>query len=171
MGWTMGSVDPVGNDTIGSLEWDGSNILAANVTNGSGSVNIINPNTGAQVGSITAPPGRGEGLAYDGAHIYYSTINFIHVIHRSDGALIRSFPPPGGPCRALAYGHGYLFSGKSSAGNITVFNPNTLVVRGNIPAPGGGNKRVEGLAFCRTTNHLVIANQSENTIYMLRVGF
>ncbi len=170
-GLTLASVDPVNNDTIGSLEWDGAHILAANVTTGSGSINIINPDTGAQLDSITAPPGRGEGLAYDGTHIYYSTINQIHVIRRADGVLIRSFPPPGGPCRALTYGGGYLFSGNSSAGNITVFDPNTLVVRGNIPAPGGGTHQVEGLAYRSSTRHLFIANQSENTIYMLSVTF
>jgi subtilisin family serine protease len=169
MGRTLSSVDPIKNETIGSMEWDGTNILVANVTSGSGSINLVNPDTGAQVSSITAPAGRGEGMAYDGTYIYYSTINLVHVIRKSDGALIRSFPPPGGACRSLAYGQGYLFSGNSSTGLITVFNPNTLVVRGTIPAPGGGSNQVEGLAFRSSSNYLYIANQSENTIYMLRV--
>ena len=71
------SVDPAANDTIGCLEWDGSNIRVANVTTGAGSINTINPNTGAQTGTIPTPPGRGEGLAYDGTFFYYSTVNQI----------------------------------------------------------------------------------------------
>jgi subtilisin family serine protease len=168
-GVVMGSVDPSDNDTIGSLEWDGHSIRVANVTTGAGSINTINPYTGAQIGSIPAPAGRGEGLAYDGAYLYYSTITRIHVIRPDTGAVVRSFPPPGGDCRALTYGRGYLFSGNSAAGTITVFNSVTLAVRGVIAAPGGGTAKVEGLAFKASTDELYIANQSENTIYVGRV--
>ncbi len=165
-GAVIGSVDPVNNDTIGCLEWDGSYIRAANVTTGAGSINRISHTTGNQVGSIATPLGRGEGLAYDGTYLYYSTITRIHVINPGTGAVVRSFPPPGGSCRALAYGHGYLFSGNSSAGMITIFDPNSLVVRGTIAAPGGGSAQVEGLAFNPISNELFIANQSENNIYV-----
>ena len=170
-GAVMRSIDPSRNDTIGSLEWDGRNILAANVTTGSGSINTIHSLTGAQLDSMPVPAGRGEGLAYDGRYFYYSTISRIHVIRRSDGRVVRTFPPPGGPCRSLAYGRGYLFSGNSTAGWITVFDPRTLHIRGTIPAPGGGSRQVEGLAFRRSTNDLFVANQSENTIYVLRLAF
>lgn len=169
-GHVFGTIDPVQNDTIGSLEWDGRHILAANVTTGSGSINMINPYTGAQVDSMPVPAGRGEGMAYDGTYIYYSTINHIHAIRRSDGMVVRSFPPPGGPCRSLTYGRGYLFSGNSAAGQITIFDPNTLQVRGTVPAPGGGANQCEGLAFRRSTNDLFVANQSENRIYVLRLA-
>lgn len=168
-GHVLGSIDPVGNDTIGSMEWNGRLILAANVTTGSGSINFIHPNTGAQLGTLGVPAGRGEGLAYDGEYYYYSTINRIHVIRRADGHVVRSFPPPGGPCQALAYGRGYLFSGNSSTGRITIFNRHTLRIRGVVPAPGGGSNQVEGLAFRRSTNDLFVANQSENRIYVLRL--
>ncbi len=170
-GVVLGSIDPVNNETIGSLQWDGKNILAANVTTGSGSINSINPNTGVEVGSIPVPAGRGEGLAFDGnKYLYYSTVNMIHVIRRSDGVVVRSFPPPGGACRALTYGRGYLFSGNSSAGRITVFSPHTLAIRGVIAAPGGGSNQVEGLAFRSATNDLFVANQSENLIYVMRLA-
>ncbi len=168
-GVILGGIDPVANDTIGSLEWDGTNIRVANVTTGSGSINRINPNTGAQIGSIPAPPGRGEGLAFDGTYLYYSTITRIYVLNPTTGAVVRSFPPPGGDCRALTYGRGYLFSGNSAAGVITVFDRNTLAIRGAIPAPGVGSAQVEGLAFNPSTNELFIANQSENLIYVGRV--
>jgi subtilisin family serine protease len=169
-GAVLGSVDPVANDTIGSLEWDGTNVRVANVTTGAGSINTIDPSTGAQLGSIPVPTGRGEGLAYDGTYLYYSTVTRIHVIKPGTGAVVRSFPPPGGDCQALACGHGYIFSGNSSAGVITVFDRNTLAVRGSIPAPGGGTAKVEGLAFNPSTNELFIANQSENLIYVGRVS-
>jgi len=168
-GAVLGTIDPVHNDTIGSLEWDGTNIRVANVTIGSGSINTINPSTGAQVGSIHVPPGRGEGLAYDGTYLYYSTITRIYVINPYTGAVVRSFPPPGGACHALAYGRGYLFSGNSASGVIIVFDRNTLAIRGSIPAPGGGVAKVEGLAFNPSTNELFIANQSDNIIYVGRV--
>jgi subtilisin family serine protease len=164
-GAVFGSIDPVANDTIGSLEWDGVNIRVANVTTGAGSINTINPTTGAQSGTIPAPAGRGEGLGYDGVHLYYSTINRIHVMHPATGAVLRSFIPPGGDCRSLAYGNGLLFSG-NSAGTITVFDRTTLAVRGTIPAPGSGTAKAEGLAFDPATNELYIANQSENQIYV-----
>jgi hypothetical protein len=168
-GAVLGSIDPVDNDTIGSLEWDGANIRVANVTTGSGSINTINPLNGAQVSSFTVPPGRGEGLAYDGTSFYYSTVSRIHVIRAATHAVVRSFIPPGGSCRALAYGDGYLFSGNSTAGIITVFHPQTLAIRGTIAAPGAGTAKVEGLAYNPATNELFIANQSENTIYVGRV--
>jgi subtilisin family serine protease len=168
-GAIMGSIDPIANDTIGSLEWDGVNIRVANVTTGAGVINSINPITGAQVASIPVPVGRGEGMAYDGSFLYYSIINRIYVVNPATGAVVRSFIPPGGDCRALAYGNGYLFSGNSAAGLITVFDRNTLAVRGTIPAPGNGTNQVEGLAFNPVTNELFIANQSENIIYVMRV--
>jgi subtilisin family serine protease len=168
-GAVLGSIDPVNNDTIGSLEWDGRYIRVANVTTGSGFINSIFPLTGQQIGSLPVPPGRGEGLAYDGAYLYYSTITRIHVINPTTGVVIWSYPPPGGECRALAYGRGYLFSGNSSAGVITIFDRNTLAIHSTITAPGGGTNRVEGLAFNKSTNELFVANQSENTIYVGKV--
>ena len=48
------SIDPVLNDTIGSVSWDGTEIRVANVTTGAGSINRINPYTGAQSSSIPA---------------------------------------------------------------------------------------------------------------------
>jgi len=170
-GAVLKSVDPIANDTIGSLEWVGSGIRVANVTTGAGLINTINPGTGAQSGSIPAPAGRGEGLAYDGRFLYYSTISRIWVLNPASGAVVRSFIPPGGPCRALAFGRGFLFSGNSPAGVITVFNPTTLAVRGQIAAPGAGTAQAEGLAFNPATNELFVANQSENVIYVGRVKF
>jgi DNA-binding beta-propeller fold protein YncE len=168
-GTVLATVDPVGNDTIGSLAWSGRHILVANVTNGAGAINFIDPNTGAQVDSVAVPAGRGEGLAKRQRYLYYSTVNKIHVIRRSTGDVVRSFPPPGGACRALTYGGGYLFSGNSATGKITIFNPRTLKVRGTIPAPGNGSAQVEGLAYRRATRKLYVANQSENKIYVIRV--
>ncbi len=169
-GAVLKSVDPVANDTIGCLEWDGSNIRAANVTTGAGSINTINPNTGAQTGTIPTPPGRGEGLAYDGTFFYYSTVNHIHVIQAvAPFTVVRSFPPPGGgTSRALAFGKGFLFCG-TVTGNIIIFNPVTLAIRGVVAAPGGGTAKVEGLAFNPLTDELFIANQSENIIYVAKL--
>lgn len=169
-GTVLGTIDPAANDTIGSLQWDGTHIRVANVTVGAGSINSIHPLTGAQVSSIPAPAGRGEGLTTDGTHLYYSTISRIWVLKPSDGTVVRSYPPAGGSCRALAFGLGHLFSGNSAAGVITVFNPVTLAVRGTIPAPGGGTAQVDGLAFNPSTNELFVANQSENTIYVVKVA-
>ena len=169
-GTVLRSVDPVGNDTIGSLAWDGSAIRAANVTVGAGSINRINPFSGAQTGSIPAPPGRGEGLVVVGSRTYYATINMIHELRTSNGAVIRSFRAPEGESRALTYGRGYLFTGDSRDGKITAFRRTSLQVRGVINAPGGGPKQAEGLAFDSRRRILYVANQSENTIYVLRVG-
>jgi subtilisin family serine protease len=170
-GVVVGSVDPVANDTIGSLEWDGTNIRCANVTVGAGSINTIDPATGAQLGSIPTPPGRGEGLAYDGQRFYYSTESKIHVLNAVTGVVIHSYPPPGGTCRALTYGRGYLFSGNSAAGKITVFDRTTLAIRSTLAAPGAGANQAEGLAFNPAANELFVANQSENMIYVLGLTF
>lgn len=169
-GAKISSLDPAGNDTIGSLAWDGSAIRAANVTTGAGSINRINPLTGTQMGSIPAPPGRGEGLVSVGSRIYYSTISTIHELRTSTGAVLRSFPAPEGQSRSLTYGRGLLFSGDSSDGKITVFNRSSLSIRGVINAPGGGNRQAEGLAFDSQRRILYVANQSENVIYALRVS-
>ena len=169
-GAVIGSIDPVANDTIGSLAWDGAAIRCANVTTGAGFINRINPFTGAQISSIPAPPGRGEGLEYVAGRLYYSTINRIFELDAATGAVIRSFPPPEGQCRSLSYGHGLLFSANSSAGRIIVFNPTTMSVRGVVLAPGAGANQAEGIGFDAAHNILYVANQSENRIYVLRVG-
>ncbi|MBZ4423244.1 S8 family serine peptidase [Myxococcus sp. RHSTA-1-4] len=168
-GVVMGSIDPVNNDTIGSMEWDGSRIRVANVTWGAGFINAIHPGTGAQVGSIPAPVGRGEGLAYDGTYLYYSTINRIHILKPTTGAVVGSFPAPGGTCRALAAGLGHLFCGNPVTGRIYVVELSTHLVRDAFMAPGGGTERVDGLAFNPVTRELFIANQGENIIYVGRV--
>ena len=92
-GSVLGSITPAGNYTIGSLEWDGNNIRVANVTTGSGTINSINPITGAQIDSIPAPQGRGEGLAYDGKYLYYSTITRISVLDPTNGNILMSYRP------------------------------------------------------------------------------
>lgn len=169
-GAKIGSLDPDSNDTIGSLAWDGNAIRAANVTTGAGTINRISPFTGAPMGSIPAPPGRGEGLVVVGSRTYYSTIATIHELRTSTGAVLRSFPAPEGQSRSLTYGRGLLFSGDSSDGKITVFNRYSLAIRGVINAPGGGNRQAEGLAFDSRRRILYVANQSENTIYALLVS-
>ena len=169
-GATRHTVDPQANETIGSLAWDGSAIRAANVTTGAGSINRINPFTGAQIGSVAAPPGRGEGLAYDGRWLYYSTISTIHIINPSTGVVVRSFPAPGSQSRSLTYGRGLLFSGNTATGEISVFNPSTGLVHAVIEVPGSGTHRTEGIAFDPRRRELYVANQSENMIYVLRVA-
>jgi hypothetical protein len=170
-GAVLKTVDPVANDTIGSLEWDGANIRCANVTTGAGSINTINPTTGAQTATIPTPAGRGEGLAYDGTFFYYSTITHIHVIKAvAPFTVVRSFPAPLGSCRSLTFGRGFLFSG-TSTNKIVVFNPVTLAIRDVLSAPGGGTNRVEGLAFNALTDELFVANQSENKIYVAKITF
>ena len=169
-GVELGHVDPKANDTIGSLAWDGMAIRCANVTTGAGFINRINPITGFQVGSIPAPPGRGEGLEYVAGRLYYSTINRIFELDATTGVIVRSFPAPEGQSRSLTYGRGLLFSANSSAGRIIIFNPTTMSVRGVVLAPGAGANRAEGIAFDAARNLLYVANQSENRIYVLRVG-
>lgn len=164
------SVDPQANDTIGSLAWDGRAIRVANVTTGAGSINRVNPYSGVQTGSLPAPAGRGEGLAFDGRWLYYATINRIHIIHPGTGTVVRSFVPPGGTSRALTTGRGWLFSANSTTGVVTVFNPWSLFVHGTVQAPGSGANRAEGIAFDARRRELYVANQSENTIYVLRVA-
>lgn len=169
-GAVIHTVDPANNDTIGSLAWDGWTLWVANVTTGAGSINRIHPFSGAQLGSIPAPPGRGEGLAKIGSWIFYSTVNQIHVIRASTGAVIRTFPAPNGECRSLAANGGWLFCGDSTGGMVTVMHPWTLAVRGTIHVPGGGNRRVEGLAYDKYRRTLYVANQSENMIYALTLS-
>lgn len=169
-GVVIGSIDPVANDTIGSIEWDGKYIQVANVTTGSGFINAINPVSGAQVASVAVPAGRGEALAIVGADYYYSTINRIHVIKRTTGAVLSSFIPPGGSAYGLAYGDGLLFSGNDSTGEITAFDPVSKIVQGTLSAPGGGTHKSQALAYDATLNRLYVANQSENTIYVLQLS-
>ena len=169
-GSVLGSVDPAANDTIGSLAWDGSAFRVANVTTGAGAINRINRFSGAQIGSIPAPPGRGEGLVVVGPRTYYSTVGTIHELRTATGQVLRSFPAPEGQSRALTYGRGLLFSGDSDDGTIVAFDRQSLSVRGHIGAPGTGGRRAEGLAFDSRRRVLYVANQSENTIYALRVS-
>jgi hypothetical protein len=54
----------------------------------------------------------------------------------------------------MAYGRSYLFSGNLAKGVITVFDRQTLAIRGSIRAPGGGVAKVERLAFNPYTNRM-----------------
>ena len=45
-----------------------------------------------------------------------------------------------------------------------------MSVRGVVLAPGAGANQAEGIAFDAAHNILYVANQSENRIYVLRVG-
>jgi subtilisin family serine protease len=164
-GAVLRSVDPAGNDTIGSLEVVDGKFRVANVTWGAGSIRTIDPATGAQIGSIPAPAGRGEGMAYDGTLLYYSTGPRIYLLRPATGAVVRSFPAPGGQCQSLAYGDGYLFCGNATTGTVTILNPVSLAVRGTLTVPGAGPDSVHGLAYDARSNYLYIANQRENMIY------
>lgn len=166
-GTVIRAIDPHKNDTIGSMTWDGKTIRVANVTWGAGFINSINPTSGAQVSSIKAPHGRGEGMTCDGKYIYYSIISRIYQLNSSNGAVIRSFPVPGGGrCRALTSdGRNLLFAGDPFQNEIIVFEKNSLNVVCRFKAPGKGNHRVDGLAYNRWRKTLYIANQSENLIY------
>jgi len=166
-GIVVRSIDPQNNNTIGSMTWDGKVIRVANVTTGAGFINSINPANGAQVDSIPAPYGRGEGMTYDGKYIYYSTISRIHQLNPSTGAVLRDFPVPGGGrCRALASnGRNLLFAGDPFQNEVIIFEKNSLHVVCRFKVPGQGNHRVDGLAYDRFKKILYIANQSENLIY------
>ena len=165
------SVDPPANNTLGSLAWDGSYIYGANVTTGSGKINKFLPFSGSVAGSINTPTGRGEGLVVVGSYFYYSTINRIYKIKKSNGSVVSSFPAPSGACHALAYGDGYLFFGNTNTGKITILTQNNLRYRGVIIAPGGSQKRTDGLAYDPYKNELFIANQKRNKIYKMKVSF
>lgn len=169
-GAVLRSIDPQYNSTIGSLEWVRNSIRVANVSDPeSGWINTIHPSTGGQIGAIQVPAGRGEGMAYDGAHLYYSTISRIHEIHPTTGHVYRSFASPGGPCYALAYGNGRLFSGNRNSSVITIFDRQTLAIRGYVTVSGIGPTRVDGLAYHRAKKELFVADQSLNTIFVGRV--
>lgn len=170
-GAVLRSIDPPRNETIGSMTWDRRVIRVANVTTGSGYINSINPATGAQVGSIKAPPGRGEGMTFDGTDIYYSTIATIYRINPTTGAVSSTFPVPGGGrCRALASdGRNLLFAGDPFKNEIIVFEKHSRRIVCRFDAPGKGNYRVDGLAYDGLKKILYIANQSENMIYFGRL--
>jgi subtilisin family serine protease len=176
-GAVLGSVVPAGNQTIGSLDWDGTNIRVANVTTGSGFINTVNPFTGAQLASMAVPPGRGEAMAITGSRVYYSNVGRIYKINLSTGAVEGSILSPGSECRALAIRNSSLlrplrlFSCKSTTGEIFVINPTTGFIHGIMNAPGGGTAQCEGLAYDSTNNELYVANQSENMIYVCKLGF
>jgi hypothetical protein len=106
-------------------------------------------------------------MTYDGKYIYYSTISKIYQLKPLNGAIIRSFPVPGGGrCRALSSdGRSLLFAGDPFKNEIIAFEKNSLNVVCRFEAPGAGKYRVDGLAYDRLRKILYIANQSENVIY------
>ena len=91
----------------------------------------------------------------------------IHQLNPATGAVVRDFPVPGGGrCRALASdGRNLLFAGDPFQNEVIIFEKNSLRVVCRFKSPGGGNHRVDGLAYDRLKKILYIANQSENLIY------
>lgn len=170
-GAILKSVDPPANNTLGSLTWDGTFIYGANVTNGAGKINKFSSFSGGVIGSINTPTGRGEGLTSVGSYFYYSTVNRIYKIKKSNGNIVRSFPAPGGACHSITYGDGYLFFGNTKTGKISILKASNLRYIGAIMAPGGSQKRVDGLAYNAFSNILYVANQKKNKIYSLKLDF
>ena len=170
-GAILKSVDPPANNTLGALAWDNTHIYGANVTNGAGKINKFSSFSGAVTGSINVPSGRGEGLTSVGSYFYYSTINRIFKVKKSDGTIVRSFPAPGGACHSITYGDGYLFFGNTNTGKITILKASNLRRVDVITAPGGSQKRVDGLAYNAHNNILYVANQKKNKIYSLKLDF
>jgi hypothetical protein len=166
-GIVLGSVDPVGNDTIGSVEWDGRSLQVTNVTTGAGFINAIHPSSGVVLGSLPAPAGRGEALAIVGADYYYSTISRIHRIRRATGAVSSSFVPPGGACHGLAFGAGLLFSVNAATGQITAFDPVSLIVKGILVAAGAASANAQALAYDNVNRRLYVGNQNHDRIDVL----
>jgi hypothetical protein len=102
--------------------------LFAVTTNG---IKELNPNTGALLNSFPTPipPSSfgGNGLAYSGAVLYYSTFNFstIQMLNPATGALLGSLPF--GNCEALGYGASSfgntLFALDGMANRLFLINP------------------------------------------------
>jgi hypothetical protein len=161
-------INPVNNETIGSMVYHGGKLWVANVTTGAGSINQIDPNTGQVLASLPAPAGRGEGLTHDGRHLIYSTGSRIYVLDPSSGAVRWSYPSPGGTSRALAAAGRRLFVGNSADGEISVWLPRLSMMEQTLNAPGRGNNQAEGLAYDAWRRELYVANQSENKIYVIR---
>jgi len=170
-GQVLKTVDPPANNTLGSLTWDGSFIYGANVTTGAGKINKFSSFSGAVIGSINVPTGRGEGITSVGSYFYYSTINRIYKIRKSNGSVVRSFPAPGGACHSITYGDGYLFFGNTNTGKISILKASNLVFVDSIVVPGGSQKRTDALAYNAYNNILYVANQKKNKIYVLKLDF
>jgi hypothetical protein len=170
-GSVLRSIDPQANDTIGSMAWDGSSIRVANVTTGAGRINTINPSTGAQTGSIPAPAGRGEGMAWAGGYLYYSTITHIHKVRPSNGQVLWSRPAPNGECRGMASGGGFLFTADSSSGVVTIIRPSVpSLVHATVRVPGSGSNRADALAYDARRRELYVADQDAERINVLRIN-
>lgn len=168
-GEVLGSIDPIGANTISCLAWDGAAIRVAHVTDGAGSISRINAYNGCPISSIPAPQGRSGGIVVVGSHLFYATSHQIHELSAVSGAQIRSFPVPGGECVGLAYGRGYLFCASARTGQITVFNPWLKSIKGVITLPNGAGNTISGLCFDEGRRKLYVANQNESKIYVLHV--
>lgn len=170
-GEVLGSIDPIGANTISCLAWDGVGIRVAHVTAGAGSISRINAFNGCPISSIPAPQGRSGGVVVAGSHLFYATTQQIYELSAVSGAQIRSLPVPGGECVGLAYGRGYLFSASARTGQITVFNPWLKSIKGVITLPNesGNAISISGLCFDEGCRKLYIASQKENKIYVFHV--
>jgi hypothetical protein len=172
LGLVVRSIDPPGNDTIGSMAYDGKVIRVANVASTAGSrtgmINSIDPEEGWQVASIPAPEGRGEGLAFDGKdHLIYSTGGAIYRLDKNTGATLESHTLPDDVhCTGLTCDwERRLFAGDCKSNEIVEWDLETLEEVSRIVAPGGGQERVHGLAYHKGKERLYVANQSDQTIY------
>jgi DNA-binding beta-propeller fold protein YncE len=165
-GAVVRQITPAGNLTIGSMTWDGQYIRVSNVTIGSGTVNSIDPFTGAQVGSIPVPAGAGErieGLAYDGYSLFLTDISEVFEVDPATGALRNSYVT-GYLMFGLEWvGDNILFGAVPDKRQIVAFDKSTGVTIYSFGAPGSGDP--QGLAFDGT--YLYVADQASNTIYVM----
>jgi DNA-binding beta-propeller fold protein YncE len=137
----------------------------------------INPDTGALIGSLTVTPVlNGNGFGYDASRGVFlvadAGADFVSLVNETTGAVTTSFPAPGSGPVGIAHDtlrDGYWVVDFPSI-SLDRIDPTTGAVVGSCPSLPAGVSNPAGVAYAANNDRLIINSRGNGTTYILEAG-
>src|SRR4051794_25726942 len=126
-----------GVTAVHGVSYDGTNVWIAT----GDSMAAVDPDSGTIQRRINVQ--ATAGTAYDGRHLYQISGKLIWKIDPTTDRVLATIPLPEGGASGMAWAEGFLWVGKSQAGNIHQIDPD----RGSILRSIDSNRHVTGVTW------------------------
>ena len=143
----------------------------------SSTLNQLNPDTGALIGTLTITPSvNGAGFGYDASRGLFLVTDpgpdVIYMVNETTGAVASSYPSPGSGPVGIAHDtlrDGYWVTDFATA-SIDLVNPTTgAVVGGCTPLPAGIDN-IAGAAYSSDNDRLIFNSRGNGTTYIVEAA-